>query len=151
MGLSESWERWRMKRAVVGLVAAGVFLAGAGTAVASSWQRLPELAVKGSAAFEEGHYRFNPAERNHGSFEWTGYLNDISPDDDHNGYLQVRVEGHDWVRYYGKQRKRVYLHHSNWDGAQRYTINAFIRVCLDRGTLRPDNCSHELHFKGHER
>ncbi|WP_244188760.1 hypothetical protein [Streptomyces yokosukanensis] len=98
--------------------------------------------------FEEGRYRFNPVERNHGSFEWSGYLNDVDPNDDHNGYMQVRVEGHDWSRYYGKQRKRVFLHHSNWDGAQRYTEDAYVRVCLDRGTLRPDNCSGQLHYKG---
>ena len=135
-----------MKKTVVGLAAVGVFLAGAGTALASSWQHVPDLTVKSSVAFEEGHYRFNPAERNHGSFEWSGYLNDIDPNDDHNGYMQVRVEGHDWSRYYGKQGKRAFLHHSNWDGAQRYTENAYLRVCLDRGTLRPDKCSQQLHF-----
>ncbi|MFF7985949.1 hypothetical protein ACFZDK_43710 [Streptomyces sp. NPDC007901] len=135
-----------MKKALASVVAAGIFLAGAGTAFASSWQKLPDLKTRG-AAFEQGFYRFNPAERNHGSFEWSGYLIDTDPDDNHNGYVQVRVEGHDWARYYGKQRQRVRLHHSNWDGAQRYTDDAYFRVCLDKGTLRPDNCSSPRHYQ----
>ncbi|MET7455381.1 hypothetical protein ABZT03_26505 [Streptomyces sp. NPDC005574] len=97
-------------------------------------------------AFEHGSYRFNPPARNHGSFEWSGYLRDALPDDRHNGYVQVRVEGHDAVRYYGKQRAVKFMHHSNWSGAQRYTDDAYLRVCRDTGALRPDNCTLEQHF-----
>ncbi|OQR61389.1 hypothetical protein B6E66_25210 [Streptomyces maremycinicus] len=56
--------------------------------------------------------------------------------------MLVRVESHGWVRYNGKQRKTVALHHSNWDGAQRYINDAEIKACRDRGSLHPDNCSH---------
>ncbi|MGW5426347.1 hypothetical protein ACWET9_03865 [Streptomyces sp. NPDC004059] len=134
-----------MKRAVVGLVAAGVFLAGAGTAVASSWRKLPDQLTAG-VAFEGGYYQFNPTQRNHGAFEWRGYLRDTDRTDGHNGYVEVQVDGHDWMRYYGKQRKTVFMHHSNWDGAQQYIENARIHVCRDRGALRPDNCASDQHF-----
>jgi hypothetical protein len=97
--------------------------------------------------FAHGQYRFNEAAQNHGSFEWSGQLKDALPGDNNNVYMLVRVEGHDWVRYDGKQRQTVFLHHSNWDGAQQYTDDADLRACRDRGTLRPDNCSPTRHFR----
>ncbi|MDX2676922.1 hypothetical protein [Streptomyces soliscabiei] len=101
---------------------------------------MPNLHSSG-VDFLKGQYRFNPAGRNHGAFEWQGDLKDSDPEDGHNVYMLVRVEGHGWVRYNGKQRKTVSLHQSNWDGAQRYTNNAKIKACRDRGSLHPDNCS----------
>ncbi|PZT69527.1 hypothetical protein DN402_23500 [Streptomyces sp. SW4] len=126
----------------MGAVAAGLFFGGAGAAVAASWHELPQMHTTG-VEFADGEYKFNPAGKNHGSFEWRGYLRDDAPRDGHNVYMQVKVEGHGWVRYNGKQRKTVHMHHSNWDGAQRYTEKAYIRACRDRGSLRPDNCSPE--------
>ncbi|MFI1924108.1 hypothetical protein [Streptomyces sp. NPDC020377] len=134
-----------MKRAVVGALAFGLFLVGAGSAVADSWHDI-KLTTTTGAVFEGAEYRFNPPERNHGSFEWRGNLRDDDFGDGHNIYLQVRVESHGWVRYNGKQRQSVRLHHSNWDGAQRYTDNAEIRVCRNRGSLHPDNCSPTRKF-----
>jgi hypothetical protein len=127
-------------------MAAGVFLTGAGTAFASSWRQLPLMSAR-KVVFTRGQYRFNPPERNHGSFEWSGILQDRAPDDGDNGYVKVRVEGHDWVHYYGKQGKSVRMHHADWDGAQRHTVNAYMRVCVDRGALMPDLCSGELHLR----
>lgn len=135
-----------MKTAMVGVVAAGVFLVGAGTAMAGSWHDLPQMTPTG-VTFDKGQYRFNAAGQNHGAFEWTGHLKDASASDGHNVYMQVRIEGHDWVRYNGKQRQTVFMHHLNWDGAQRYTDDADLRACRDRGSLRPDNCSFTNHFK----
>ncbi|MER7685796.1 hypothetical protein [Streptomyces sp. NPDC097610] len=135
-----------MKTAMVGVVAAGVFLVGAGTSMAGAWHELPRMKPTG-AQFDQGQYRFNAAAQNHGAFEWAGQLKDALPDDNNNVYMQVRVEGHDWVRYNGKQRQTVFLHHSNWDGAQQYTDDADLRACRDRGSLRPDNCSPTRHFR----
>ncbi|MBO7938151.1 hypothetical protein JTP77_019840 [Streptomyces sp. S9] len=129
-----------MKKSLLGAVAAGLLLLGAGGAAADAWQQVGELETTG-ADLLDGQYKFNPPERNHGSFEWMGGLRDADPDDGHNVYLQVRVEAHPWMRYRGKQRKTVSLHHSSWVGAQRYVNKAEIRVCRDRGSLRPDNCS----------
>jgi hypothetical protein len=135
----------RMKRAVVGLVAAGLILSGAGTAVAVWGKPIPVL-KSGGVEFSKGEYKFNPAGARHGSFEWKGDLTDSSKTDGHNVYMQVRVEGHDWARYYGKQGDTSSLHHDNWDGSQRYTSAAYIRACRDRGSLHPDNCSETKHY-----
>lgn len=135
-----------MKPAVVCVVAAGVFLAGAGAAIAESWHYMPDFQARG-ANFQNGHYRFNPPGQNHGSFEWAGYLRDTSPRDGHNVYVRVRVEGHDGVEYYGKQGKSVFLHKSNWEASQRYTDDAYVRACVDRGTVWLDDCSGEVHFR----
>ncbi|MEV1065407.1 hypothetical protein [Streptomyces sp. NPDC050263] len=130
-----------MKKVLAGVAAAAALLAGAGTALgAGDWHDMPVL-KSGGVRFLEGEYRFNPAGRNHGAFEWKGQLKDADTEDGHNVYMLVRIEGHDWVRYDGKQRKTVSLHHSNWDGAQRYTDDAEIKACRDRGSLHPDNCS----------
>ncbi|WP_329217124.1 hypothetical protein OG352_14160 [Streptomyces sp. NBC_01485] len=130
-----------MRKLLVGVLATGAFLVGAGTAVGTAgWHGMPELHSSG-VDFLEGEYRFNPAGQNHGAFEWKGQLKDADPEDGHNVYMLVRVEGHDWVRYNGKQGKTVSLHHSNWDGAQRYTSHADIKACRNRGSLHPDNCS----------
>ncbi|MFD4501819.1 hypothetical protein [Streptomyces sp. NPDC058457] len=134
-----------MKKVVMGAVAAGVFLAGAGTAVASSWQSLQETRANG-AVLLQGRYQFNPPERNHGSFEWTGYLQDADANDRSNTFVRVRVEGHDWVRYYGEQRKTVYMHHFNWEGSQRYTDDAELGVCVDKGAFKVNSCSREHHY-----
>ncbi|QFQ97060.1 hypothetical protein F9278_13510 [Streptomyces phaeolivaceus] len=135
-----------MKRAMVGVVAAGLLFAGAGAALASAQEgSIPKLETRG-VEFLEGRYKFNPPGVNHGSFEWSGLLRDAIASDGHNVYVQVRVEGHGWARYYGKQRRTVRMHHSDWSGAQRYTDDASIRVCRDRGSLRPDNCSPTQKF-----
>jgi hypothetical protein len=133
-----------VKNVVVGLVAAGVFAGGAGVAVAGSWHELPVLPSSG-VKFYGGHYKFNEARVNHGAFEWKGKLQDKSKGDGHNVYMLSKIEGHDWQRYYGKQGRTVSLHRSNWDGAQAYTTNAYLRACRDRGSLRPDNCSEIVH------
>lgn len=135
----------RMKRAMAGMVAAGLILTGAGTALAAQKGRVPVLTSAG-VAFERGTYKFNPPGTDHGSFEWAGDLSDAYPEDGHNVYVQIGVEGHGWARYYGKQRSTVRLRHSDWSGAQRYTDNAKLRVCRDRGSLRPDNCSPTKRF-----
>lgn len=130
-----------MKKVWAGVLAAAAFLSGAGTALgAVDWHDLPQMRSSG-VRFLEGEYRFNPPGQNHGAFEWKGGLKDADWGDGHNVYVLVRVESHGWVRYNGKQRKTVSLHHSNWDGAQRYTDDAEIKACRDRGSLHPDNCS----------
>lgn len=135
-----------MKTAMVSAVAAGTFLLGVGAATAQSWHTIPPLTPTG-VAFTRGHYQFNPAGRNHGAFEWKGKLRDAAPRDRNNVYMQVRVEGHGWVRYYGKQRQTVTMHHFNWDGAQRYTDDAEVQACRDVGSVLPDKCSVPIHFK----
>ncbi|MFF9091966.1 hypothetical protein ACF1AY_24510 [Streptomyces sp. NPDC014776] len=129
-----------MKKVLAAVLAAGTFIVGAGAAMAASWQPLPTMASAG-VQFHKGQYRLNNPHENNGSFEWSGYLADENANDGHNVYMQVRVSGHDWVRYYGKQRRTVFMRHSNFDGAELYTNDARLRACRDRGSLHPDNCS----------
>ncbi|MFF1542552.1 hypothetical protein [Streptomyces sp. NPDC058291] len=129
-----------VKRAVLGMAAISLVFSGTVAAFASPVKgAIPTLATTG-VAFTGGKYVFNRPGVNHGAFEWSGRLRDELTDDRHNVYVEVKIQGHDWVRYYGKQRSSVMLHQSNWNGAQRYTGEARIRACRDRGSLRPDNC-----------
>ncbi|MFE7773502.1 hypothetical protein ACFU5O_06325 [Streptomyces sp. NPDC057445] len=129
-----------------GILTAGLFAAGVGTAFAASWHSIPTLKT-GGASFTSGQYKFHPAGSSHGAFQWTGKLNDADHGDGHNVYMQVKVEGYGWSRYNGKQKSSVSLNKLNWDGAQRYTDDAYIRVCRDKGSLNPDNCSPTKHYR----
>ncbi|MCX4739322.1 hypothetical protein [Streptomyces antibioticus] len=130
-----------MKRVVLGVAALSLVFGAAVAAFASPQKaKIPDLLSRG-VEFTDASYRFNRPGVNHGAFEWQGLLKDALPDDRHNVYVDVKIEGHNWVRYYGKQGRSVLLHKSNWDGAQRYTGDARLRVCRDRGSLRPDNCA----------
>lgn len=135
-----------MRKLAVGALAAGLFAIGAGTAVAASWHDIPTLST-GGAKFHHGEYKWHPSGTNHGAFEWSGQLQDTDHDDDHNVYMQVKVEGYDWSRYNGKQKKTVPLNYLNWAPAQQYTDDAYIRVCRDKGSLNPDNCSSTKHYQ----
>ncbi|EDY46097.1 conserved hypothetical protein [Streptomyces sp. SPB074] len=63
-------------------------------------------------------------------------------------YVQAKVEGYSWNRFRGKQRGTVHMNKVVYDGAALYVSDAWIRVCRDRGSLRPDNCSPTKHYKG---
>ncbi|MEU8572307.1 hypothetical protein [Streptomyces asoensis] len=130
-----------MKRAVLGLAAVGLMFGTTAAVVGLSpvQGKLSSLDSQGVAF--DGKYKFNRPGVNHGAFEWWGRLEDTMASDRHNVYVEVKIQGHGWVRYYGKQGRSVQFHESNWDGAQRYTSKAKFRVCRDRGSLRPDNCA----------
>ncbi|MEU3616702.1 hypothetical protein ABZ725_31025 [Streptomyces sp. NPDC006872] len=135
-----------VKRVVLGVASVGLVLSAAVAAFASPVKGgIPRLDTEG-VRFSGAKYEFNRPGVNHGAFEWSGLLEDRSATDGHNVYVEAKVHGHEWVRYYGKQRSSVRLHKSNWDGAQRYTGEARLRVCRDRGSLRPDNCIPERKF-----
>ncbi|WP_308400727.1 hypothetical protein [Streptomyces sp. AS02] len=140
------------RKLAVGVLATGLFLTGMGTAFAgadggssevqarAAWKNIPKL-TSGGVEFYSGQYKFEPSHTNHGAFHWKGNLKDASPNDGHNVYMQVKVEGYDWNRFNGKQKKTVWLDKLVWDGAALHTDDAWIRACRDRGSLRPDNCS----------
>ncbi|WP_256959766.1 hypothetical protein [Streptomyces viridochromogenes] len=143
-----------MKRKLaVSALAAGLFLTGMGTAFATAdreapsvadaraaWKGIPTL-NSGGVQFKDGKYKFEPSHTNRGAFHWKGSLKDNDNGDGHNVYMQVRVEGYDWSRFNGKQKKTVWLDKLSYDGAALHTDDAWIRACRDRGSLRPDNCS----------
>lgn len=136
----------KLKSVASAVLAAGLFLGGAGAAVAAGWQKIHGL-NSGGVELARAKYRFNAAGQNHGGFEWLGDLVDADPDDGHNVYVQVRVDGYGWNRFNGEQKKEVHLHKTVYDGAAQYTGRAYIRACRDRGSLRPDNCSPTKFYK----
>lgn len=129
-----------MKTVMVGLAAVGLLLVDAGAASVGRQGSIPVLRSAG-VQFTNGAYVFHPPGVDHGSFEWSGRLTDTYPEDGHSVYVQVSVEGHGWARYYGKQGGSVWMRRSDWSGVRRYTDEAMIRVCRDRGSVRRDNCS----------
>ncbi|MFI1810883.1 hypothetical protein ACH414_11185 [Streptomyces sp. NPDC020422] len=135
-----------MRKWVSVAVAAGLFVGGVGGAMADSWKVIPTRTTDGSK-FREAKYRWEPKDSNHGGFHFKGDLVDSLPNDGHNVYLQVKVQGYGWSRFNGVQRKTVHLDQVVYDGAALYSTQAWIRTCRDRGSLRPDNCSPELSYK----
>ncbi|MFI8522310.1 hypothetical protein ACIGEZ_31510 [Streptomyces sp. NPDC085481] len=127
-----------MRKWVSVAVAAGLFVGGVGGAVAASWHRLN---METNGAKFVGDYAWEPKETNHGAFHFRGMLRDDEAGDGHNVYIQAKVQGYGWSRFNGTQRKDVYVDKLVYDGAARYSTDAEIRVCRDRGSLRPDNCS----------
>ncbi|MGW7305025.1 hypothetical protein ACWGI1_05550 [Streptomyces sp. NPDC054835] len=117
-----------------------------GGAVAASWHGIPLQHTTG-AELQKGQYAFEPKGTNHGGFHFQGNLVDVEHTDGHNVYVQAKVEGYSWNRFNGVQLKTVALDRVVYDGAAQYTSEAWIRVCRDRGSLRPDNCSTQGHYK----
>ncbi|GAA2790455.1 hypothetical protein [Streptomyces showdoensis] len=134
-----------MRKWVSVAVAAGLFVGGIGAAVADSWQEIKPRSTDGSK-FRDAKYLWEPKSSNHGGFHFKGDLVDTFPNDGHNVYVQAKVQGYGWNRFNGVQRKTVHLDQVVYDGAALYSTDAAIRVCRDRGSLRPDNCSPELSY-----
>ncbi|MFG2640849.1 hypothetical protein ACGFYP_07760 [Streptomyces sp. NPDC048370] len=134
-----------MRKLATVAVAAGLFLGGAGVAVADGWHQIPNLVTKG-AAFDSAAYTWEPKGRNHGGFRFKGLLADRDGNDGHNVSVEVRVNGYGWNTFKGVQNKKVALDKVVYDGAAQLTTDAWIRLCRDRGSLRPDNCSQTEHY-----
>lgn len=132
-----------MRKWVSVAVAAGLFVGGIGAAVADSWQRLD---LNTTGAKFNGQFAWEPAGKNHGAFHFRGMLRDDVAGDGHNVYIQAKVQGYGWSRFNGVQRKDVYVDELVFDGAARFSTDAKVRVCRDRGSLRPDNCSPTSSF-----
>nr|WP_203605485.1 hypothetical protein [Streptomyces sp. SID8014] len=135
-----------MRRSAVAVLAAGLFLTGAGSAVADAWHSMPKLRSEG-VVLKNGKYTMYPKFTKHGGFGFKVDLQDDNAADGHNVYVQARVEGYSWRRFNGQQKKTVRIQKEVYDGAALYVSNAWIRACRDRGSLRPDNCTRTLHHK----
>ncbi|MFE7552087.1 hypothetical protein [Streptomyces gardneri] len=133
-----------MRKLATAVVAAGLFFGGMGVAVADSWHGLT-MATTG-AEFK-GSYTWEPPLKKHGGFRVKGRMADVDHGDGHNIYLRAKVEGYDWVRVKGVQRKTVEINEVFFDGAVLQTKYVEIQVCRDRGSLRPDNCSPLRKFR----
>lgn len=122
-------------------------LAGAGLAVALG---LIGAGSAHAAAFTHsttgvsmnGSYVFEPQSVRQGAFHFWGTLNDTL-NDGHAGKQQVRIEGYGYNTYYAPVDADKYLNQYIWAAPQLYVTKARAKVCRDRGTLLPDNCSAE--------
>ncbi|MFF8280575.1 hypothetical protein ACF05T_31600 [Streptomyces lateritius] len=97
--------------------------------------------VKSDGVRLSGAYLWEPRGQNHGGFHFKVTLEDALAGDGHNVYVQAKVEGYGWNRFYGVQKKNVQIDKIVYDGAAQTTGEAWIRACRDRGSLRPDNCT----------
>ncbi|MFC9384682.1 hypothetical protein [Streptomyces venezuelae] len=136
-----------MRKLATAVVAAGLFFGGMGVAVADSWHSLKDPLTTTGAHFEDVEYRWEPAGAKHGAFRFRGSLRDGNYADGHNTYVEARAHLYGWQRFNGVQRGTVQLEKIVYDGATRYTNSADMRVCRNRGSLRPDNCSAMRSFK----
>ncbi|MFF8511285.1 hypothetical protein ACF064_24670 [Streptomyces sp. NPDC015492] len=136
-----------MRKFATAVVAAGLFFGGMGVAVADSWHSVKDPLTTTGAHFEDIEYRWEPAGEKHGAFRFRGSLRDGNYNDGHNTYVEVRAHSYGWQRFKGVQKRTVQLENKVYDGATRYTNSADMRVCRDRGALRPNNCSQIRPFK----
>ncbi|KOX38681.1 hypothetical protein ADL06_01155 [Streptomyces sp. NRRL F-6491] len=136
-----------MRKFTAAVLTAGLFFGGMGAAMADPTWHDTGLLATGGAEFKEGKYKWEEPGQAHGAFHIKGKLRDAGLDDNHNVYLQVRVHGYGWNRFNGTQKKTVWIDKVVYDGATRYTNSAEVRVCQNRGSLRPDNCSFTKQFE----
>ncbi|MFF1511689.1 hypothetical protein [Streptomyces sp. NPDC058326] len=136
-----------MRKLAAAAVAVGLFVGGMGVAVADSWHSLTKAVTTEGAQFEKVQYRWEPAGEQRGAFHFKGFLRDLNENDGHNVYLEVRPHAYGWQRFKGVQKRTVPIDKTVHDGATRYTNTAEMRVCRDRGALRPNNCSPVQSFK----
>lgn len=129
-----------MRKLTTGAIATALFVGGMGAAFAGTWHSIPELNTNG-AAFVKGTYMWEPRGQNHGGFHLKGSLSDTTKSDGNNVYAQAKVEGYGWNRFAGKQGKALPLDKVVYDGAAQLTKHALLRMCRDRGSIHPDNCS----------
>ncbi|MFE0773013.1 hypothetical protein [Streptomyces sp. NPDC058861] len=136
-----------MRKLAAVVATAGLFFGGMGAAAADSWHSLKEPVTTKGAQFQSVKYRWEPAGEKHGAFRFKGTLHDADGDDGHNVYLLVRAHRYPWQRFNGVQKRSVSIENTVYDGAALHTNTADMRVCRNRGSLRPDNCSPTRSFK----
>ncbi|GGR33747.1 hypothetical protein GCM10010497_40670 [Streptomyces cinereoruber] len=136
-----------MRKFTAALVTASLFFGGAGVAVADSWHPLKEPFTTTGAKFQSVEYKWEPPGEKRGAFRFRGVLRDTNDRDGHNVYLQAKAHDYRWQRFDGVQKRSISIEKTVHDGATRYTNTADMRVCRNRGSLRPDNCSHTRTFR----
>jgi hypothetical protein len=126
------------KAASVAAVAVGV-LAGAGSAYAGAFNH----STTGGHIY--GSYAFQPQSVSQGAFEWWGTVDDTS-NDGNAMKVQVRVEGYGYNTFENAKDTDKYWDQYVYDYQALQTNFAAAKICRDRGTLYPDNCSSEVSY-----
>ncbi len=122
------------------LVSAGLTITGVGSASAGAFSH---STTGGRIA---GTYVFLPNGYQHGGFNWWGTLDDTSKDG-HAMKAQVRVAGWGWATFYNSVDKDKYWDQVVWSPGDSQVNDAWAKICRDRGSLLPDNCSAERHYR----
>ncbi|MCK1795458.1 hypothetical protein MTQ01_05435 [Streptomyces sp. XM4193] len=93
----------------------------------------------------EGSYRFlPPGKSTRGAFNFKGKLRSF--DKNNGAKLEVRVEGYGKRTYRAARGKAKTYNELVYDGAAQRTKDAWVKLCRDRGTLVPDNCTGEEYY-----
>ena len=127
----------QLKSAVTaGVVALGIIGAGAGGAAAGAFTHST------TGGNINGNYQFLPRGTVQGAFNWWGTVDDTS-NEGNAMKMQVRVEGYGYNTYRNPVDTDKYWDQYLYDGAAQTTNIARAKICRDRGSLYPDNCSAE--------
>lgn len=94
----------------------------------------------------KGSYRFlPPGKKTRGAFHFKGTLQ--STDTNDGAKLEVRVAGYAKKTFRASRGTSKKYDELVYDGAAQRTKDAWAKVCRDRGTLKPDNCSEEMFYE----
>lgn len=128
------------RKVVVAVVlTAGMVGVGAGSAAAGAFTHSTTgIKINGTYVFEPDSVRYGP-------FHWYGTLEDTE-NDGNAGKVQVRVEGYGYATFYNNKDKDKYWDELVYDPQATRTDLAHAKICRDRGSLRPDNCSTERKY-----
>ncbi|MBU7596884.1 hypothetical protein JGS22_004325 [Streptomyces sp. P38-E01] len=106
---------------------------------AAKWHKMNDQSTSG-AQWSDARYRFLPAgPETRGAFNFTGTLR--STDKNNGVYLEVAVHGYAPNVFRASRGTAKRYNKNVFDGAMQRTRDVRVRVCRDRGTLIPDNCS----------
>ncbi len=118
---------------------ASLSVAGVGAAYAGSFNHST------TGVQFNGTYSFLPRSSSQGAFNFKGTLDDTR-NDGNAGKVQVRVHGYSYNTFYGPIDADKYMNENVWDGAMLETSYGWAKICRDRGSLMPDNCSSEKYY-----
>lgn len=117
----------------------GVIGVGAGSASAGAFNHAT------TGANINGSYGWQPRSVHQGAFNWNGTLQDTS----HEGNavkMEVAVEGYGYNQFYNPVDQNKYWNQDVYDYQALQTNHAHAKVCRDRGSLYPDNCSTAVYY-----
>lgn len=147
-----------MKRLLIAVLSTAVVLSAPAAAYATSDATKPASRAAALPAFKKmvnlntekatwrGEYRFlPPGKKTRGAFNFKGTLRSL---DKNNGVkLEVRVEGYPKRTFRAARGTSKRYDQLVYDGAAQRTKIAWVKLCRDRGTLVPDNCSEEEEYR----
>jgi hypothetical protein len=123
----------------VAALSVGAVLVGAGSASAGAFNHAT------TGANINGSYGWQPRSVHQGAFNWNGNLDDTI-NEGNAIKMEVAVEGYGFNEFQNPVDHDQFWNQDVWDPAALQTNHARAKVCRDRGTLHPDNCSGEVTY-----